>query len=146
MIIFGPAKITRNSTDLGDTYGGGTLNLKTKYRHPVGTAYTVEQVAYGGEGELNFYSWNDISINKSVELYDYAELKIETSTATVTLPRCKILLSNSFTIGVNEQQAIKTFLYFTASNNILLSITGVTGQLMTIGGQTATLGGEDIYL
>lgn len=118
MFIFGPATVTHGGTDLGDTFGGGSITFQTEYRQSITSDYDPEPVVYGGEGSFNFFKWSGVTIGSSLLLYDWGEVKITTNNCTITLYKCRIYLSEeTINIGTNEQQPIKVKLTFTADSD-----------------------------
>jgi hypothetical protein len=116
--LCGPATITHGGSDLGKTYGGGTLRLLHKDKAEVSNDYDPTPVVYGGEGTFRFYKWSGVTIGSDLELYAFGEVVITTTNATITLYKCKILLNlDNMTLGTNEQQPINVRLIFTPNDS-----------------------------
>jgi len=116
MYYFGPVTVTHEGTNLGNTYGGGSLSLLTFNQEPISNDYDPSPRIYGGEGEFNFYSWSGVTIGSDPELYAFGEVVLSNSNATVTLYKCKILLAESMSIGTNEQKPFKVKFIFTPND------------------------------
>lgn len=115
---FGPATIIHNGNDKGRTYGGGSIRLLYKFYHEIGDDYDEKAIIYGGEGFFTFYEWETLEISDDPELLAFKEVVITTSTATITLYKCKMMLADeSINIGQNSQEGIKVKLIFTEDDS-----------------------------
>jgi len=113
MIFYGPCTVKHAGRDLGKTFGGVSLSLKTVTRRPVGE-YNVEEIIVGGEGAANFYSWpSTLSLNSTTLLYDFNQVILEGPKYKITLYSCKILFDgDSMNFGIEEQKPLKAKLIF----------------------------------
>ena len=112
MKLFGPLTIVHGSTTLPKTFGGVEINIDAMDNQALDPAQR-DFIVVGGNGAMNFYEWpNSINADSTTLLMDYGEMTLTSVKSKVTLYSCKIWLDTSFSIGKNEQQAIRTKFIF----------------------------------
>ena len=114
IINFGPATVTHDGDDLGDTFGGGSLELKQVEDDELKDEFDDDPRVIGGTGRINFYSWPaSITISTSRMLKDFAQVVLTCrDDITITLYSCKILLAGTMDVGTNTQKPITCDLVF----------------------------------
>lgn len=105
LIPFGPAIIKHDSTDIGKTYNGGSINLLKHVSEPISTTYTIKERLYGVQGEIRLFSFDTSLTITDTTLYSYGEIEIILQKGKITLHRAKILIPDSISFGTNSQQA-----------------------------------------
>lgn len=97
--IFGPAKITHNGVDLGDTKNGGSIQILATSDELVSTTYEVEQISYGVTGTVSFFSFFPTTVTDSLLLYDSGLVVIEGTEFKITLYSAKIYFPKTLSFG-----------------------------------------------
>lgn len=105
LLPFGPATIKHDSTEIGRTHGGGTLNFLTQQTKPIANFHKVEEFVYGVEGEINLFQHDgEKEISSDMTLYDYGVIEFLLGEGKITLYNAKIFLPDSLSIGTNSQE------------------------------------------
>lgn len=121
MFLFGPATVTLDGVNLGDTIGGGSISFNYVEWHPIGSL--PQKAITGGNGKVNFYHWtNSITVTgtSGTEL-DSGELIFSGNNFTLTLYDASLRLPDNLSIGTFDQQPFTATFVFgpDSSENII---------------------------
>ena len=127
-ILFGPATIQFGTEDLGETKGGGSLNIVTSViKEPViGGDVIYDEVPLYGEGIIHKFEFIPGIISDSLLWKDFGELVITGVSYKITLYNCQIFLPKAINFGALQQEVYDINLFFKPdSNGNLYDLEGV---------------------
>jgi hypothetical protein len=121
---FGSCSITHNSVNLGKSFGGGSINMKTEEINEIQTIYAPDLLFLSGSGEINMFSWNStITITDTLELLTPAVTIFESTDFIIELYSCGFHINKSIVFGLNEQKPITlTFAFGKDSSGNIMQI------------------------
>jgi len=120
--IFGPCTIVHNSVNLGDSSGGGSLNIETS-EHVVETldGPICEPVAKYGLGTFNMFIPTAGTISANIVLADFASLVLTGDDFVITMLAAKLLWPTIITFGANTLNPFELGFFFKPSSGNLIT-------------------------
>lgn len=103
MFLFGPATVTVDGVNLGDTYGGVSVALETKITYPLGGL--PNKILTGASGTINLYKISAKTLGSDPQL-NSGELIFEGSDYKITFYNAAIFIGDDFSTGTFDQQAV----------------------------------------
>ena len=104
MLLFGPATVTVDGTDLGDTYGGVSVTLEKVNTNEIGNDRFF---LTGATGQVNLYQLTSaVTLTQSDILLWEGELVFSGESYTLTFYNAKLFFGDSFSTGTFNQQAV----------------------------------------
>lgn len=125
---FGPATITFEGTNVGNTVEGGHISPSTRVIEDVdilGNLFYYEELV-GGKGSINFFNWtSDLELSDSIDLTSWGVLLITCPKMVIKLWHCKLLLDFDTDFGKLSQTPFKVnFVFSKDSTGKIISIKG----------------------
>ena len=117
--LIGPATVTYEGTDIGETHGGGNIEVKTKevVSPCLGSDVIHAETPLYGIGTINSFELKAKAVSDSLLLYDYGQVIIDGLAYKLTLYNCQVWLPTGFSFGTNDLKPFTLRLFFKPDAN-----------------------------
>jgi hypothetical protein len=105
-ILFGPATILHDAVNIGKTFGGGSLQIKSITEELIGNTYTVSEIPYAVEGTINLFSGpgdTTLALTTLANVYNAGVVEIIFAAGTIVLYNAELKFPSGLSFGTLSQ-------------------------------------------